>query len=57
MKKITITFTESELQALVDLVDAGVKSLGLRGVNTASVIISKLNTATVSEDEKTEDKE
>ena len=41
-----IEFTDNELQALAGLMDAGVKSLGLRAVKDAASILDKLEAAT-----------
>lgn len=43
---ITIQLTEQELQALAGLLDAAVKSLGLRAVRDAASLLAKLETAT-----------
>lgn len=40
-----ITLTESELQALSGLLDAGVRSVGLRAVNDASRLLSRIDGA------------
>lgn len=39
---IDLNFTEQELQSLINLLDAGVKAVGLRGVKEASVILEKI---------------
>lgn len=47
---ITITFTEQELQSLAGLLDAGVKTLGLRAVKDAASLLEKLEQATQHKD-------
>lgn len=42
---IKIELTNDELQALVGLLDAGVKTVGLRGVKEAAVLVTKLEEA------------
>lgn len=42
---IKIELTNDELQALVGLLDAGVKAVGLRGVKEASALLAKLEEA------------
>ena len=44
-KDLTITLTDKEQQALLALVDAGVKTLGIQGVGTAVMVINKLREA------------
>jgi hypothetical protein len=41
----SVTFTDAELQALADLMDAGVRHLGLNSVKNAAVILVKLEQA------------
>lgn len=51
----TIELTENEMQALAGLLDAGVRSVGLRGVKDATNILQKLEEAAnkeISVDEK-----
>lgn len=43
---ITLQLTESEIQALAGLLDAGVKALGLRAVKDAASLLIKLEEAT-----------
>lgn len=43
---ITLTLTDTELQALAGLMDAGVKALGLRAVKDAATLLAKLEAAT-----------
>lgn len=47
---ITIQLTEQELQALAGLLDAAVKSLGLRAVRDATSLLEKLEQATQNKD-------
>lgn len=42
---IKVEFTDQELQALVGLLDAGVRASGLRGVKEAAVLLDKLERA------------
>jgi hypothetical protein len=42
---ITLTLTETELQALAGLLDAGVKATGLAGVKGAAAVLAKLEAA------------
>lgn len=42
---IKLELTNDELQALVGLLDAGVKAVGLRGVKEAAALITKLEEA------------
>lgn len=42
----TITFTDTELQALAGLLDAGVRASGLRAVKDAASILTKLEETT-----------
>lgn len=46
---IQLELTETELQALAGLLDAGVRATGLRAVKDASTLIEKLETATQGE--------
>ena len=46
----TIELTDYELQALVGLLDAGVKSVGLRAVKDAATLLDKLEAATQTEE-------
>ena len=41
----SIELTDPEIQALIALMDAGVRNLGLQVANNAAVILNKLNTA------------
>lgn len=50
---ITIQLTEQELQALAGLLDAAVKSLGLRAVRDAASLLAKLETATDPDQDQT----
>jgi hypothetical protein len=54
---ITITLDQDELQALVGLLDAGVKATGLQGVKHAADILVKLETAVASKNDKKTDAE
>ena len=54
---ITITLDQDELQALVGLLDAGVKATGLHGVKHASGILVKLETAVAAKNDKKTDAE
>lgn len=47
---INIEFTEQELQTLAGLLDAGVRSLGLRAVKDAAALLDKLEKATQPEE-------
>jgi len=40
-----LELTETELQALAGLLDAGVKAVGLRGVKDAAVLLEKIEQA------------
>jgi hypothetical protein len=42
---ITLSLDEKELQALVGLLDAGVKAVGLQGVDAASHLLRKITEA------------
>jgi hypothetical protein len=42
---VTITLTETELQALAGLLDAGVKATGLASVKGAAAVLAKLEAA------------
>jgi hypothetical protein len=42
---VTITLTETELQSLAGLLDAGVKATGLAGVKGAAAVLAKLEAA------------
>lgn len=44
-KDLTITLTDKEQQALLSLVDAGIKSLGIQSIPTAVMVINKLREA------------
>lgn len=53
MKTYTVQFSETEFQALVGLMDAGVKATGLRSVVEAAVLLQKLqNTKPVEVDDE-----
>ena len=43
---IVLELTEQEAQALAGLMDAGVKSLGLRAVKDAATLLEKMEAAT-----------
>jgi hypothetical protein len=49
-----ITLTETELQALVGLLDAGVRATGLRSVNEAAPLLSRIEGAEKIEDSTVE---
>lgn len=51
----TITLTESELQALAGLLDAGVRATGIRAVKEAATLLEKLEAATTNAEEVTND--
>lgn len=53
---VTLTLTLDELQAVVGLIDAGIKSVGLSGVKSAAAILIKLEAA-VAEANKSEPQE
>ena len=40
-----VIFTDSELQALAQLMDAGVKALGINSVHAASALLTRLEAA------------
>lgn len=42
---IKVELTEQELQALVGLLDAGVKTVGLRAAKEAAILVDKLESA------------
>jgi len=42
---IKIELSEQELQALVGLLDAGLKTIGLRGAKEAAALVDKLEAA------------
>jgi hypothetical protein len=42
---IELNFTEQELQSLINLLDAGVKAVGLRSVKEAAGLLEKLEVA------------
>lgn len=48
---ITLKLTEQELQALAGLLDAGVKTIGLRSVKDAALLLEKLESATQTKKE------
>lgn len=52
MKEYTITLTEQEINALVNLIDLSVKAHGLNVAETAVVLVKKM-----SEQKKTQDQE
>lgn len=45
MDTFTLTFTDTELQILAGLIDAGVRATGLRSVKDAAAILEKLENA------------
>ena len=45
MNTVTLTLNNDELQAMVGLVDAGVKAIGLSSVKSAAVLLVKLEAA------------
>lgn len=47
----TLELTDQEIQALAGLLDAGVKSIGLRAVKDAATLLEKLEAATAEKDE------
>ena len=47
-----IEFTDEELQELINLLDAGVKSLGLQSVQNAFVLLAKIQSAELVEEEE-----
>jgi hypothetical protein len=49
---IKIELTETELQALAGLLDAGVKTLGLRAVKDAASLLAKLEAAAQTENKE-----
>lgn len=52
---IKIEFSQDELNALVALMDAGVKAVGLASVNNAAVLLQKLQAAAQAQAPKTHD--
>lgn len=44
-----LDLNDSEVEALVGLIDAGVRATGLRGVQAAAVLISKIESAKQAE--------
>jgi hypothetical protein len=51
---IKIELTQTELQALAGLLDAGVKALGLRSVKDAASLLAKLEEATQPKEDETD---
>ena len=49
---ITLNLEEKELQALVGLMDAGLKAVGLQGADAASHLLRKISEAKAAADEK-----
>ena len=49
MKTVKLELTQEETQALAGLLDAGVKSVGLRAVKDAASLLEKLEAATQEE--------
>jgi hypothetical protein len=45
-----LELTETELQALAGLLDAGVKAVGLRAVKDAAILLEKIENATTNEE-------
>lgn len=56
MNTVTLTLNNEELQAIVGLVDAGVKAIGLSSVKSAAALLVKLEAA-VAEANKSEPQE
>ena len=56
MNTVTLTLNNEELQAIVGLVDAGVKAIGLPSVKSAAALLVKLEAA-VAEANKSEPQE
>jgi hypothetical protein len=52
MKRLELT--DEEIQALANLMDAGVRYLGLQSVKNAAVLLAKLETAEPIDDEPEE---
>ena len=48
---INIEFTQEEIQALVGLMDSGIKQIGLSGAIAAAVILQKIDAAQKAEEE------
>jgi hypothetical protein len=46
----TLELTDTEIQALAGLLDAGVKALGLRAVKDAASLLEKLEAATAEKE-------
>lgn len=55
MNTVSVEFTQEELNAIAELMDAAVKHLGLRGARNAAAIVLKLETA-VAAKQQTEEK-
>ena len=51
---IELNFTDQELQSLINLLDAGVKSVGLRGVKEAAALLEKLEAVVPQQSEPAE---
>jgi len=51
---ITLELTETELQSLAGLLDAGVKTVGLRAVKDAAILLEKIENATTTTNEENE---
>lgn len=56
-KDVTITLNDQEQQALLRLIDAGVKTLGVQGIGAASMFINKLQMANAPTPPATSDAE
>ena len=52
---INLELTETEVQALAGLLDAGVKAVGLRAVKDAASLLMKLEAATQPQSEEMTD--
>lgn len=52
MKLITLELTETEIQALVGLIDSGLKATGLRGAKDAVNLIEKIEAAILANKEE-----
>lgn len=57
MNTVTLTLNNEELQAIVGLVDAGVKAIGLSSVKSAAALLVKLEAAVAEANAKPKETE
>ena len=57
MNTVTLTLNNEELQAIVGLVDAGVKAIGLSSVKSAAALLVKLEAAVAEANNSAAEKE